>query len=708
MAVQINPNIDPLAQRDIKELETKISKFRSGEISDERFRAFRLTRGVYGQRQQGVQMIRIKLPYGKVTARQLQKICDVSDKFSTGVLHLTTRQDIQIHFVKLDETPAVWNELEEEKITLREACGNTVRNVTASPLAGIDKDEPFDVTPYAHAFFQYFLRNPICQEMGRKFKVSFSSSEKDSALSYIHDLGFIPKIKDGKKGFKVMIGGGLGAQPFLAQVAHEFLPVEQFIPFSEGVIRVFDRYGERTRRHKARMKYLISEIGLEEMLKLVEEERTALKSKIFEIDETAYPGGGEYTAKKVPVEEPANQEKFEKWLKTNVVQQKQDGMYAVNIRIHIGNIPTDTARKFATIVENVAADDIRISINQGLMIKFIPKTGLPYVFNQLDKIGFAEPGFDSTADITTCPGTDTCNLGIASSYGITGVLEKMFKEEFEELIYNNDIKIKISGCMNACGQHGMAQIGLHGSSIKSGEYVMPAMQLLLGGGTLGDGVGTVGEKVIKLPTKRTPDAIKALLNDYEDNATDGEYYNSYYQRQGKNYFYQLLKPFAEVKNPTQEMFIDWGHTELFVTEVGVGECAGVMIDLVATLLQETEEKLDRAVETYQAGAYADSIYHSYAVLISTAKALLTSKDVNCNTQHGIIGDFDKNFVETGELNFEPDFKTVALAINKNEPTKEFATIYLETAQNFLKTAKELRQKALVNQVAEKAMIGAEG
>lgn len=701
--MQINPNIDPKAQIDIIDLENKISKFRAGEIADERFRAFRLARGVYGQRQQGVQMIRIKLPYGKVTTKQLLKIAEVSDKYSTGNLHLTTRQDIQIHYVKLEDTPLVWNDLEEAQITLREACGNTVRNVTASITAGVDQDEPFDVTPYTHAFFEYFLRNPICQEMGRKFKVSFSSSDKDTALSYIHDLGFIPKIKDGQLGFKVMIGGGLGSQPFLAQVAHEFLPIDQLIPFSEGVIRVFDRYGERTRRHKARMKYLISEVGLDEFLKLVEEEKLALKSKIYPINVNKLPKGDDFTAKQLPVVEPVDNIKFEEWKKTNVYEQKQKGNFSINIRILLGNFSTDIARKLAAIVDEVAADDIRISINQGLMIKFIPENGLAYVFNKLNEIGFAEPGFDSTTDITTCPGTDTCNLGIASSYGITKVLEEMMKTEFHDLIYNNDIKIKISGCMNSCGQHGMANIGLHGSSIKNGELVMPAMQLLLGGGTLGDGAGTVGEKVIKLPTKRMPDAFRLLFNDYDQNATEGEYFNNYYLRQSKNYFYQLLKPLAEVKNPTQDLFVDWGHEEYFVTEVGVGECAGVIVDLVHTLLIETEEKLERAKANFEGGFYADSIYNSYAVFIGTAKALLTAKDVSTNSQHGVIGDFDRNYVETGEFVYKESFKALVLSINKNEPTAEFAESYYLEAKKFLNQAFELRKNVQVEDLAGKVL-----
>mgnify|MGYP000853993001 FL=1 len=251
---------DPIVQKDIIDLERKIREFREGKIHDEKFRSLRLARGIYGQRQPGVQMIRIKLPFGKVTFKQILKIADISDEYASSNLHLTTRQDIQIHYVSLDRTPELWAKLEQDDITLREACGNTVRNVTASPTSGIDPNEPFDVSPYAHATFKYFLRNPICQEMGRKFKIAFSSSDADTAFSYIHDLGFIPKliVENGveKRGFKVLFGGGLGAQPSIANMVNEFLPEDELIPFIESTLRVFDRYGERNNRNKARMKFL--------------------------------------------------------------------------------------------------------------------------------------------------------------------------------------------------------------------------------------------------------------------------------------------------------------------------------------------------------------------------------------------------------------------------------------------------------------------
>jgi sulfite reductase (ferredoxin) len=250
---------NPEVEKDIIDLERKIYAYKNNQLDEEKFRSLRLARGIYGQRQQGVQMIRIKLPYGRLTSKQLTRIADISDEYASSTLHATTRQDIQIHYVSLDRTPELWAKLEEDQITLREACGNTVRNITASPLAGVDPEEPFDVSPYAHAMFEYFLRNPVCQEMGRKFKISFSSNKRDSAISFIHDLGFIPKIKmvngANTKGFKVMIGGGLGAQPRLAEVAYEFLETNKIIPYTESILRIYDRYGERARRQKARLKF---------------------------------------------------------------------------------------------------------------------------------------------------------------------------------------------------------------------------------------------------------------------------------------------------------------------------------------------------------------------------------------------------------------------------------------------------------------------
>lgn len=690
--------IKPEAKEDIIELTKKINDFRLELMDSEKFRSFRLTRGVYGQRQEGVQMIRIKLPFGKVTPDQLDRISEVSDKYASKNLHLTTRQDIQIHFVTLENTPKVWAELEERDVTLREACGNTVRNVTASATAGIDPNEPFDVTPYAYELFKYFLRNPICQEMGRKFKISFSSSEADSAFGFMHDLGFIPKIRqvDGKeeRGFKVFLGGGLGAQPFLAHEGHEFLPEDQMIPYTEAVIRVFDRHGERTKRHKARLKYLVNGIGFDAFNALVAQERIALKTKSFIVDREAILATAVNPKNVVNIQKPADEKKYQNWLDTNVFSQKQSGFFGVYVKQHLGDMSTSIARPFAEIVRKYAADDIRITVNQGWLLKFVLKDNLPALFNELNTLGLAEPGFDSMADITACPGTDTCNLGISSSTGLSAALEHMLLEEYPDIIFEKNIKIKISGCMNACGQHSIANIGFHGMSIKNGTQVLPAMQLMLGGGLEPDGTGSLADKTVKLPSKRCLEAVRYLLNDYEKNAEEGEYFNNYYRRQiasDKMYFYKMLKPLSELSTLQEIDYIDFGHEETYVTAVGVGECAGVMLDLVATLLNDAQDKHQWALRAFDKGAYADAIYHSYSTFVTGAKAMLTVEGINCNTQIGMINDFEENVVKKGIIQLSTDsFSDMVFQINNNEPSKEFATKYLYLATEFLNSIKSHR------------------
>ncbi|GAB3755290.1 nitrite reductase [Spirosoma pomorum] len=696
MAIHLTDRVSEAARRDILDLDRRINSFRSGEIADEAFRKFRLTRGVYGQRQPGVQMIRIKLPYGRITADQLVRIADLSDTYATGNLHATTRQDIQLHFVKLEDSVQLWADLEDAGITLKEACGNTVRNVTGSARAGIDPEEPFDITPYAYSIFDYFLRNPICQDMGRKFKIAVSSSEKDSAYGYMHDVGLIPRLRDGQRGFKVVLGGGLGAQPFPAQTAFKFLEEDRVIPFIEGVIRVFDRYGERQKRHKARMKYLLNDIGLEEFLRRVSDETPALRSQTYAVSHddvpVVLPQYGDDKAQTGSVtSEGENDTAYQTWLKTNVFEQKQAGWYAVQLRVLLGDMSSDTARALAQVVRQYAADDIRVTVNQGYLLRYVKPEHLPAVFQALSALGLANPGFDTTADITTCPGTDTCNLAISSSYGITRALESMMHDEFPDLVFNDDIKIKISGCMNGCGQHSVANIGYHGSSLKNGAYVLPALQVLLGGGFNGKGEGLIADKVIKIPSKRGPDSLRFLLRDYETNGFDGEYYSDYYARQGKNYFYQLLKPLADLKTLVDTDYIDWDHTEQYVTEVGIGECASVLIDLVATTLTEAEEKLSWAQEALAGERWADAIYHAYNTFITGARAGLMSRDVPTNTQHGIVSDFDRVFA--GESLFhqqEGDFKALVFSINKNEPTEAFARQFLTEAEAFLSAVQAFR------------------
>ena len=683
---------NPVVEKDIIDLEKKIRLFREGKADEEKFRSLRLARGIYGQRQPGVQMVRIKLPFGKVTSEQLLRISDVSDEYSTGRLHITTRQDIQIHHVSLDRTPELWAQLQRDDITLREACGNTVRNVTASETAGIDVNEPFDVSPYAHATFQFFLRNPICQEMGRKFKISFSSSEEDTALSYIHDLGFIAKLKDGKRGFKVMLGGGLGSQPRHADELYDFIEAEKIIPLIEGVLRVFDRHGERAKRMKARMKYLIKDIGKDAFMDLVAEQQTALSKNQPDFEIEKFEAAPPLQEVEIPAVEIEDQKEYETWKNTNVIPQKQEGLFAIGIRVKLGDFYTPEARKLADLIKKYAGNELRFTLRQDILLRHVREELLPFFYAELKKIGFAETGYNKTVDITACPGTDTCNLGIASSMGAAEVLEEVLKAEYPQFVNGRDITIKISGCMNACGQHNMAEIGFQGMSIKVGKTVAPALQVLLGGGTLGSGQGRFADKVVKVPSKRGPEALRFLLNDFEANATSEEKFINYYDRQGKTYFYDLLKDLTDTTNLTESDFIDWGHEKPYIKAVGVGECAGVVIDLIATLLFESEEKIDNAKDALEQGAWADSIYHSYASIVNSAKALLLADDVKTNTQAGIIAQFDELFVDTNKIKLSTSFKDFAYQLNENEPTEAFAKKYLEDAQLFLKRVDAFRTK----------------
>ncbi|MFY0627756.1 MAG: HEPN domain-containing protein [Reichenbachiella sp.] len=693
-------NLDnPVVQKDIIALEKKIRAFNEGTIDPDKFRSLRLARGVYGQRQPGNQMVRIKIPFGKMSIQQLRRIADISSEYGGGNLHATTRQDIQIHYVSLDKTPELWAKLEQDEITLREACGNTLRNVTASPLAGVDPLEPFDVSSYAHALFKYFLRNPVCQEMGRKFKISFSSNDHDTGISFIHDIGFIPKVKvvDGKevRGFKIMIGGGLGAQPMPAVKAYDFLEEDQYIPFTEALLRVFDRYGERKSRVKARMKFLLADIGIEELMNLVQEEWKAIGTKSFKVTNLISQPSLPATLVESNLE-ITDETKFERWKETNIAPQKQEGFYSVAVKVPNGDISSEKAHQFGDVVAKYAADDIRVTVNQGYLLRFVKEESFRSLFAELEALGLADPGFDSTGDIIACAGTDTCNLGISNSTRVALELEKVIEKEYPELISNRDIKIKISGCPNSCGHHALASIGFHGSSLRNKvtKKVLPALQVLLGGGIENDGEGFIAEKVIKVPSKKGPDVLRVLFKDYAENSTEKEKYAHYFRRQGKDYFYQLLKFLADTENAQPSDYIDWGKEDQFKVETEVGECAGVIIDLFQTLMFEAEEKFEWANEAFNGGNIADAIYHAYNVKINGAKALLVDKGIVVNTQVSIMNKFDEELGERFSDVLNGTFKDFVLRIKESEPTKEFAEKYIAEAGAFLEKVKQVQEEVV--------------
>jgi len=538
--------------------------------------------------------------------------------------------------------------------------------------------------------YKFFLRNPICQEMGRKFKVSFSSTDEDTGLSYLHDIGYIAKIENGVRGFKVMVAGGLGSQPRHAEELFSFLPTDKIIPVMEGVLRVFDRYGERKSRAKARMKFLLKDIGLEAFKALIAEEQKAIEFKTVAIDADAYEPS-QPVAVEAPQVEIKDQAAFDLWKSTNLIPQKQEGFVAIGVKVLLGDFYTDKARLLANLVDEYAAGEVRLTLRQNIVIPFVKEDLVPFVYQELEKLGFVEAGYNKAVDITACPGTDTCNLGIASSTGISVELERVIKSEYPQYLQNEDLVIKISGCMNACGQHNMANIGFQGMTVRTPDkLVAPALQVLLGGGNLGDGNALFADKVVKVPSKRGPEALRRILNDFEANA-NGKSFVDYYKETGDRYFYDLLNDLQDVTNLTQDDFIDWGEEEKYVKEIGIGECAGVVIDLIATLFFESEEKIDNAKASFEDEVYSGAIYLAYQSLVNSAKALLLAENKKTNTHAGIISQFDEFFVESGKIELGASFSDLIYQINKNAPTKDFALSYISSADKFLASVRAYRE-----------------
>lgn len=668
---------NPVVEKDIIDLEKKIRLYKEGKVDDDSFRSLRLARGVYGQRQQGVQMVRIKLPLGIITPQQLKRIAEVSDTYSNRNLHLTTRQDIQVHYVSLDDTPRLWSELEEDEITLREACGNTVRNIAASPYAGIDMDEPFDITTYGLSLFEFFLRNPVGGEMGRKFKISLSASDKDLSRGYMHDLGVIPKLMNNEKGFKLLLGGGLGAQPHQAIVLKEFLPESELIGYSEAIVRVFDKYGERNRRNKARFKFLIQQEGAEAIIERIEEEFKVVKNAFALVQPTPYNN----KLKDHEIEGVENFTAFDKWKKTNVILQKQKGFVAVTVKIRNGNISSEESRILADIISDYSSDSARITIEQNILIRFVPEQYLGNLYNRLNELGYADFGANSITDITACPGTDTCNLGITGTYVAASEIEQLLYSKYEAIVLNGNISIKMSGCMNSCGQHSVSDIGFHGSTIKKEGAIYPALQVLLGGSNYGNGHSRFGDKVIKVPSKRVLRVIEIVLDDYLKNRLIDEKFNAYYLRKDKIYFYDVLKEVADFTDSNENEMIDWGAKQNFKPEIGIGECAGVKIDLVTTLLYEAYEKVEEGHYFLEEGKYNDAVYTSYSSIIQSAKSFLVKNGQKTNSKHQIAESFEAYYPLIKSRFLAATFKEL---LNEKETNinQKFAREFVQQAEQF--------------------------
>lgn len=574
------------AQNEIDRFKREIAVVDSGVSDETHFKKFRLNNGIYGIRfKSDEHMIRIKLPFGYITADQLDQIADVAEQMTpTQLLHVTTRQAIQLHNIKRSDIPELLTKINEAGLTSREACGNTVRNLTCDELAGIHKNEIFDVNPYTELLFRYLLRNPIGQNLPRKFKIAFEGcSDSDRARLGIHDLGYRAVIQNGKKGFKVTAGGGLGSSPFAAYPLEDFLPVEDYLYAAEAVVRLFDRYGNRRDRNRARLKFLIHEWGIEEFSKRYFEEKAIAKST----------GSGKYEIFKFEWQEEkapdtvapfstskTDQPGFDKWKKSNVVEQKQAGYNAVYVRCLYGDMTPDQARAVSQIARDFGGSRLRSSITQNMIFRWIPNAALPSVFERLSKAGIAERNAESIADITRCPGADTCNLAITHSKGLARDLtEKVFSNGFLDDEAVQHISIKISGCTNSCGQHHIANIGFYGGSRNVDGKQLPHYQMLIGGrtGLTRDDV-KFGDRIAMIPARRISEATKHLLNLYKKDKQGEETFIQWSDRVGKVFLVSEMKPFTDaesLRSAGAAMFEDLGDDsgDAFKVAVGKGECA---------------------------------------------------------------------------------------------------------------------------------------
>ncbi|MDP6666888.1 MAG: nitrite/sulfite reductase, partial [Dehalococcoidia bacterium] len=494
---------------EIVNFEDQVKLFQAGEKDEIEFLRFRLRQGVYGQRQPDRQMIRVKVPFGGITAHQMDVLGEVAEKYAPLKKgHFTTRENVQYHHVPLEQTSELLRLIGDAGLSTREACGNVVRNVVASPEAGVSKDEVFDVTPYSAAYARYFLRHPTTQNMPRKSKVAFSGSEKDEAMVLMHDLGMIARVRDGKRGFKLVIGGGLSISPMMAETLSEFVPVEHFLKHCEAVLRIFNRQDEERKSiMKARIKYTVARFGIEKFREMVDEELDGeWAKKEIDLDSLMFVDDEEADAPGVPADatpEPSGDAAYNEWKRTNVVEQRHAGFNIVYVRVERGDVFADQWFQLADIARKFGGGRARIDQQQNLVFRWVQTESLYDIYRALGEIGLGAAGRETIRDIVTCPGTDSCKLGITSSMGLNEALGEAIDAmgEIDPLV--EKMHIKASGCPNSCGQHHIASIGFHGAVMKGPGGQIPAYELFLGGRSTESGGTRVGERVkARIPARR--------------------------------------------------------------------------------------------------------------------------------------------------------------------------------------------------------------
>ena len=643
-------------QEEIETFEDEVKRLQAGDVTLDLFKPFRLQYGIYGQRQADVQMVRIKIPFGGMTSNQVRRVAELAETYATGVGHVTTRQDIQLHFVPLPQISTVMRKLEEVGLTTREACANTVRNVTACHLAGVCQGEVFDVTPYANTVARHLLRNPLNQSLPRKFKIAFSGCNHDCALTPIHDVGLLAKkAEDGTIGFRMVVGGGLGAAPRIAHLLREFVPMDDLIPSIEAVIKVFDNLGNRKNRSKARMKFVIEKLGFDEFKRRWE----AAYEEMFGAKPAHPPMNLLPHADPAPLIMPAKNggngngngngngghpegtSPFATWRRTNVVKQRQDGFSAAVLRLPTGDITAGQMLVVADLAERYSNGNVRTTIGQNLIIRWVADEQLEAFHEELAAHGLAQPGANKTEDIVACPGTDTCGLGITSSKGVARALAEVFPpgQVPEDL---KGTTIHISGCHNSCAQHHISTIGLHGVGKRVGDHIAPVYELHLGGRV--NGTAEVGHMTIKLPAKNVPAAVSHLLDVYRRDRQEGESLHTFLKRAGKNALkeeligHSILPSFDD--DPSY--YFDWeAEAEFTLEDLGPGECAGGAIEMIDNRILEAEQELYQARILAEKHQYAMAINKSYRAVVAGAKALLVTEGIDPNTDADTLEEFDQ-------------------------------------------------------------------
>lgn len=658
---------EPIPAHIVEEIETfeaEAQRVLGGDLSNDIFKPFRLQYGIYGQRQPGVQMVRIKIPFGGLTGNQLRQVAEIADQFATGVGHVTTRQDIQLHFVELKHVPEIMRLLGSVGLTTREACANTVRNVTACHLAGVCQGEVFDVTPYAKTVAYHLLRNPLNQSLPRKFKIALSGCRQDCALTPIHDIGLLAaKRADGTIGFRMVVGGGLGSTPRIAQVLREFTPMDELLPTIEAVIKVFDTLGNRKNRNKARMKFVIEKLGFDEFRRRWEAAYAAMGYAVPTHEPIKLLEYADQPPLIMPTKAPIHingnghgngvtslngeLSAFQAWKRTNVVLQRQAGFATAAIKLPMGDLTGDQMWVVAELAERYSNGNIRTTINQNMVIRWIPEGRLEEFYDELVTHSLGDPGAELVEDIIACPGTDTCGLGITSSKGMARALAEVFPAGRvpEDL---RDVSVKISGCHNSCAQHHIATIGLHGVGKRLGEHTAPHYELHLGGHV--DGTPKIGQLTVKLPAKSVPSAVRHLVDVYRRDRKSGETLQNFIERVGKVALKDELIPYTIVPpyDQDQTYYYDWeGEAEFVLEDLGPGECAGGALEMIDDRMLEADQELYQAKLLVEKHQYALSVNKSYRAILAAAKALLVTEGIDPATDADTFQEFDRRLANKG-------------------------------------------------------------